>query len=81
MKILLVGLGYWGKIILKNLENMGKKDIALCDLTFKDSDKFQGYNAINNYKKVDADCVFITTPTSTHYEICKYFLEKKFRVF
>lgn len=33
MKIGIVGLGYWGKIILRNLESMGKKDIEICDIS------------------------------------------------
>jgi len=80
MKIGIIGLGYWGKIVLKNLESLGHKDIILCDISFKNN-KFQNYDAINDYKKLNFDCVFITTPTNTHFEICKYFLNKKAKVF
>jgi len=80
MKIGLVGFGYWGKIILKNLESLGYKDITLCDISFKNN-KIQNYNALNDYKKLDCDNIFITTPTETHFEICKYFLERNAKVF
>ncbi|MFX1568280.1 MAG: Gfo/Idh/MocA family protein [Promethearchaeota archaeon] len=81
MKIGLIGIGYWGKIILRNLESMGKENIIICDKSFPAKNEYQNYEAFNNYQKLDCDAVFITTPTSTHYNICKYFLEKNVRVF
>ena len=81
MKIGIVGIGYWGKIILRNLENMGKNNIIVCDISFPEKSNYQDYEAFKDYRKLDCDVVFITTPTSTHYDICKYFLEKKVRVF
>ena len=81
MRLGVIGIGYWGKIILRNLENMLKDDIIVCDTTFSDKTKYQNYKAFNDYKQLDCDCVFITTPTSTHYQICKYFLEKEVKVF
>jgi predicted dehydrogenase len=81
MKIGVIGIGYWGKIILRNLESMGKKNIVVCDTTFSNEKKYQDYEAFNDYKQLDCDHVFITTPTSTHYEICKYFLEKEVKIF
>ncbi len=32
MKIGIVGMGYWGKIILNNLRQLGYKDITICEL-------------------------------------------------
>ena len=81
MKIGIIGIGYWGKIILRNLESMGKDNIVVCDISFSDKNKYQNYQAFKDYKQLDCELVFITTPTSTHYEICKYFLEKKVKVF
>jgi predicted dehydrogenase len=81
MKIGIIGLGYWGKIILRNLESIGEKDFELCDSTFQESGTYKNYPSVNNYKRLKCDCVFITTPTTTHFEICKYFLEKKINVF
>ncbi|MFX1494953.1 MAG: Gfo/Idh/MocA family protein [Promethearchaeota archaeon] len=83
MKIGIVGHGYWGKIILRNLENMNYKEIALCDIAFlnEEPNDTQNYEICSNYKDLTCDYVFITTPTSTHFEITKYFLEKKVNVF
>ncbi len=81
MKIGIVGQGYWGKIILRNLENMNYKEITLCDIASLNKKHNQNYEIFNNYKDLNCDCVFITTPTNTHFEISKYFLEKKVNVF
>jgi len=83
MRIGIVGQGYWGKIILKNLESMNYKEFAICDITSlnKKNNHSQNYEIINDYKDLNCDCVFITTPTSTHFEITKFFLEKKVNVF
>lgn len=83
MKVGIVGLGYWGKIILRNLENMNYKDIILCDVAFsnKKHDFNENYKIFSDYKKLTCDYVFITTPTKTHYEISKHFLENNVHVF
>jgi predicted dehydrogenase len=81
MSIAIIGVGYWGNIILKNLENMGKKNIILCDKVSSQSANHQKYEFSNDYKEVDAEYVFITTPTDTHYEISKYFLEHEVSIF
>jgi len=60
---------------------MGKNDIIICDLSFPEKSRYQNYDAINDYKQLHCDYVFITTPTSTHFDISKYFLEKKINVF
>lgn len=58
MKICLVGYGYWGKIIHKNLNSLGFNDIKIIDIV------------LDNYKELDDsyDCYFIITPFKTHYE-------------
>ncbi|NHJ20016.1 MAG: gfo/Idh/MocA family oxidoreductase [Candidatus Lokiarchaeota archaeon] len=81
MKLGIVGFGYWGKIILRNLESMGKVDTEICDITLPKEDKYKKYKFVNDYQKLDCEYVFITTPTKTHFEICKYFLEKNIHVF
>jgi len=81
MKIGMVGLGYWGKIILRNLESIGKNNIIVCDISLPEKTKYQNYEVFNDYKKLDCEYVFITTPTTTHFEICKYFLQKGVNVF
>jgi len=81
MQIGIIGMGYWGKIILKNLESMGKKDIIVCDILLPENNMYDKYNASKDYRELDCDYVFITTPTKTHYEISKHFLEKNVHVF
>ena len=81
MTIGIIGYGYWGKIILKNLENMGYEDIQICDINFDEKSEVKEYSILKDYKKLDCNTVFITTPTPTHYEVCKYFLENKVRTF
>jgi predicted dehydrogenase len=85
MKIGLIGLGYWGKIILKNLEGLGHKDIVVCE----NDDHRRGqvvspYQKVKHYKELqkhDVECVFVITPAAQHYDICKYFLEDGVHVF
>ncbi len=81
MKIGIVGLGYWGKIILKNLENMNYENVILCDNSQKNNSDFNKYQIINDYRNLNCDTVFISTPTSTHFEICKYFLKQNTKIF
>ncbi len=81
MKIAIIGMGYWGKIILKNLESMGEKDIILCDIRLPENNLIDNYTISKDYRKLECDHVFITTPTNTHYEISKYFLERDMNVF
>jgi len=81
MKIGIVGLGYWGNIILRNLESLGKRDIEICEVSLPEENKYKKYRLVNDYHQLDCDHVFVTTPTNTHFEICKFFLEKKKNVF
>ena len=81
MKVGIIGMGYWGKIILKNLESLGIKDIIICDELIQNQKKYQNYNTVNKYQELDCDSVFIITPTLTHYEICQYFLQKGINTF
>ncbi|NVM34381.1 MAG: Gfo/Idh/MocA family oxidoreductase [Candidatus Lokiarchaeota archaeon] len=81
MEIGIIGLGYWGDIILKNLIRPGKRDIVLCDLSLVENELYQNYSYVKDYKQLDCDYIFISTPTSTHFEICKYFLEKGVNIF
>jgi predicted dehydrogenase len=68
-----IGMGYWGSIIYKNLKMMGfcpityDIDISKCDVT-----KLEEINAKN---------VFICTPASKHFEYCSYFLKQGCNVF
>ena len=69
MKANLIGVGYWGSFIYKTLKEIGFTEIGLCDPVVPGS--------YCNYKKMqDAPFVFIATPVSTHFEICKYLSKK-----
>jgi UDP-N-acetylglucosamine 3-dehydrogenase len=78
----LIGFGYWGKIILKNLLELGYRDITICELDTIDWEELgTKYKYEQSYKNINCDKVFIITPTTTHYEVVKYFLEKGVDVF
>ena len=88
-KLGIIGLGYWGPNLIRNLETL--KDYCsldmLCDIN-KDTLKrwkSQRRRLTVNYKEVcknsSIDAVIISTPTSTHYEIIRYALEREKDVF
>ena len=82
MKIGLIGLGYWGKIILKNLVNLGYRDFVICEKNEVDWNQFgTKYNLVKSYKDVECDVAFVITETTTHYDICKSFLSRGIDVF
>lgn len=86
----IIGLGYWGPNLIRNLDSL--RDYCslnfLCDtnkdvlkkILMRDNQKFS-----TDYKEVcddpNIDAVVISTPTSTHYEIVKYALTKEKDVF
>ncbi len=78
MKVGIIGIGYWGKIILNTLSKHNF-DISICDIQL--DNKFNKYKTFNDYKKLDCDNVFISVPATKHFEICKYFIEKKVNIF
>jgi predicted dehydrogenase len=80
MKCALIGYGYWGKVLLKNL--VKNKDFDVCkisDVNIKKTEKISAtYPFVNtsndsdfifNDKEIDA--VIIATPADTHYKIVK----------
>ncbi len=73
MNIGLIGLGYWGKNILRNIQINNKiKNIYVYDFSFKEAKKSKNIFYINNKKDFFnnnlIDIFIITTPTKTHYE-------------
>ena len=75
-------MGYWGKIILRNLIELGYSDIIICEEKEIDWSYIGSkFPVEKNYKKVECDKVFILTPATTHYQICDYFLSKGVDVF
>lgn len=89
MRVALIGLGYWGKLLYRVItENPDYNLVAVCDLSKKRRDEILLYHpsifSCNNYKKLDAvefDAVVIATNIQSHFEICKYFIQKKKHIF
>lgn len=83
MKIGIIGLGYWGKVILKNLVSLGYQDIKIydnADIQWGDLG-FKFPMAPELKDLLDRDKVFVITPTATHFEVCKFFIENKIDIF
>lgn len=82
-KIGIVGVGYWGKIILKNLKTLGFRNITLCDTQDIDFAAIgHKYPVVKNYEDLnDCNKIFVLTTATTHYDICKYFLKRGVDVF
>lgn len=82
MKIGLVGLGYWGKVILRNLRELGYKNITICEQKEIDWHNIgEKYQCVEDYKDLDCDFVFVIVPVCSHYEVCSHFLRKGCDVF
>ncbi len=84
VKIGIVGSGYWGTNIIKTLEDLRIKSIYIFDLNKKQllstKKKFSHISIVNSLQdllKLDLDCYFLVTPTSTHYKIAKQIILKK----
>jgi len=50
MKIGIIGIGYWGKILLRNLESLGEKNITICDISLPEGGNYNNYPSLNHYK-------------------------------
>ena len=82
MKIGIVGIGYWGKIILKTLKSMDVNDIIICDPTLNGQSHYETYPAIADYTKLtDIDAAFVIVPATLHYDVCSHLLSKGVDVF
>ncbi|MCX7879308.1 MAG: Gfo/Idh/MocA family oxidoreductase [Ignavibacteria bacterium] len=88
MKIAIIGLGYWGSNIVRIFNQLA--DVNKTFLYDIDENKIYKHLRTNpNNEKVSSlqeivdrgvDAVVISTPPSTHFELTKYFLEKKINV-
>ncbi|NBW13090.1 MAG: gfo/Idh/MocA family oxidoreductase [Caulobacteraceae bacterium] len=81
-KIGLIGFGYWGKIIYKNLKELGYS-ITITDKFSIDKSLIKNDDKIvDSYMEIkDVDKVFVVTPCESHEKIVSYFLNKKIDVF
>lgn len=83
MKVALIGYGYWGPKLARNIQNSNNFQIDyIVDSSKKNLDNakkiFPTSKFYINYKKLDIsklDLVVISTPTKTHYQLAKYFLK------
>ena len=82
-RVALIGYGYWGPKLARNINNSNNFKIKyIIDNSKKNLDKakkdFPIAKLLKNYtslKKNDIDLVVISSPTKTHYKIAKYFLD------
>jgi predicted dehydrogenase len=84
LRVAVVGLGYWGPNLVRNLQELPDADIAwLCDLRPEALDaianRYPGVQATTSYEAVladpDVDAVILATPISTHYPLARAALE------
>ena len=88
LKIGLIGCGYWATNLINTLENNSIFDVSIYDnseaqIKFIKS-KFSFLKKCNSLTELlnkDLDCVFLITPSSTHYEISKKVLLKGHNLF
>jgi predicted dehydrogenase len=73
MKIGIIGYGYWGKILHKNISEL------YSDIDILISDPEKGYNGQCNL--MECDKIFIATPATTHREIADLYLSNGKDVF
>ena len=89
MNIALIGLGYWGPNLLRNLNSIPCCNITAFDCSKEKTDnikgKFPNINIINNSYVFTEDDIFdavvIATPPHTHFLIAKNALETGHHVF
>lgn len=92
LKVGVIGLGHLGKFHVEKLSQISKAEItALVDIVperlYEALGKIKGYPKrpylTTDYKEIVdlVDAVIIVTPTITHYEIAKFFLEREKAVF
>ena len=83
MKVAVVGCGYWGPNLIRNLAQLNRiEELTCCDLDQKRLDRmkslYPSVNVLSDYRellqKPDLDAVAIATPVKTHYPIAKEFL-------
>ena len=81
-KVALIGYGYWGLKLARNIQNSNNFEINhIIDKSkksWKAKRSFPLSKFSTNFKDIDKDkidLVVISTPTKTHYQLTKYFLK------
>jgi len=83
MKVAIIGFGYWGKILYKNLKSISKiSQIKICDPLFA-GQKIDGVDEEidSKYYDYEVDAVFVVVPATYHKSVVEYFLNKNVHVF
>lgn len=83
LRIALIGFGYWGPNIARNIAGLASADLSVvCDLSpvrlSSVSSNYPSVKVAQTIGELDAssfDAVVIATPTRTHYSLAKHFLE------
>lgn len=83
MKVALIGFGYWGKILYKNLKNIKEiSEIKICDPLFAGQNVDGVDETIDaNYYDYDVDCAFVVVPAKHHKSVVEHFLNNDTHVF
>ncbi len=90
MKIAVIGCGYWGPNLVRNLLQSNKvQELICCDMDQKRLERMKNlYPSVTtalDYKELlpapDLDGVALATPVKTHFSIAKEFLERGKHVF
>lgn len=84
IKLAVIGCGYWGPNIIRNLFEITGIELAYCcDLSETRlnsiKERYSSIKTTNNYQDIlnsDIDAVVIATPAETHYAVAKEFLLK-----
>lgn len=86
VKIAVVGVGGWGKNHVRALSDLDALS-AVCDVDEGRAKTFAERYDVNSYTSIDEmlnneklDGAVISTPTSTHFEVAKKFMEKRINV-
>lgn len=86
LNVALIGLGYWGKNLLRNIvNNRISNDVYVCDenmqkcleaeTTYRLKTSYASASEVFLNKEID--CVIISTPTKSHFELAKQALQSK----
>ena len=90
MRIGIIGIGYWGPNLLRNLiENKKFKVMYICDLSraklnkisLSDNNIIKTTNTKDLLSDKNLEAVFISTPVNTHFKLAKSCLEANKHVF
>ena len=84
LKVAIIGYGYWGPKLARNIQNSNNFDIKfIIDTSLNNLNKakknFPLCQFYKDYRKLDSkkiDLVVISTPTKTHFKMANHFLNK-----